>query len=325
MTNFEVYKKTLSFSFIGFLVDLLSLIIFFGLCVAGFFIFNKSTDMALLGLLIGALVSIPFLVLISIFISNRIKAAQISMMTYGVVDGKLPDNTFKAGFAEIKGRFGKITTFFLITHLIKSVFNQLSRAINRVGTAIGGDAGNAITSTIDAAVQILIGYLCDCCLGWVLYRKDVNGFKAGCEGAVIFFKHGKTLIRNIGRIFGMGALSLVVIGGAFFGITYLISNQFPQFFDTFAAEITEFVTRNNFENFPAALQDPKILILVFSGVIGVVIWGIIHSVLIRPFILVGVLRNFMAAGIADIPTEEQFAELEKLSPRFTKMRNKANA
>jgi hypothetical protein len=51
----------------------------------------------------------------------------------------------------------------------------------------------------------------------------------------------------------------------------------------------------------------------------------IHSVLIRPFILVGVLRNFMAAGIADIPTEEQFAELEKLSPRFTKMRNKANA
>jgi hypothetical protein len=71
MTNFEVYKKTLSFSFVGFLVDLLSLIIFFGLCVAGFFIFNKSTDMALLGLLIGALVSIPFLVLISIFISNR--------------------------------------------------------------------------------------------------------------------------------------------------------------------------------------------------------------------------------------------------------------
>ena len=35
--------------------------------------------------------------------------------------------------------------------------------------------------------------------------------------------------------------------------------------------------------------------------------------------------TYEEAAALDIPTEEQFAELEKLSPRFTKMRNKANA
>ena len=325
MTNFEVYKKTLSFSLLKFAVDLFTMVVVAGCMAAGFFIMNTTTDKALIGLAIGLIIGIILSVLISIFITNRIRAAQIIMMTYGVVDGKIPDNAFSQGFKELHGRFGKITVFFIIEHAIKGIFRQIGRGLDKLGRAVGGDVGESVTSAINSAIQILIGYMCDCCMGWILYRKDVNGFKAGCEGAVIFFKHGKTLIRNIGRIFGMGALSLVVIGGAFFGITYLISNQFPQFFDTFAAEITEFVTRNNFENFPAALQDPKILILVFSGVIGVVIWGMIHSVFIRPCILVGVLRNFMAAGIADIPTEEQFAELEKLSPRFTKMRNKANA
>ena len=320
MTNFQVYRKTLPFSLVMFLVGLLELAVLAGCCTAGFFLANSSTDKALIGLAVGFVIGLIALILMNIFINNRIKAAQIAMMTKGVTEDQLPDHTFKEGFVEIKGRFGKITAFFFITNAIKGIFRQIGRGINKIGTAVGGDAGNAVTSAIDSAIQTLIGYLCDCCLGWILYRKDENAAKAGCEGAVIFFKHGKTLIRNVGRIFGMGLLSLVLIGGAFTGVFYLIFTQFPGMFNTLAAEITEAAARAE-GDLPEFLSNPQTLTIVAAALFGLILWSTFHSVLVRPFILVGVLRNFMAAGQKDIPTEADFVELDRTSPKFAKLHN----
>ncbi len=322
MTNFQVYRKTLSFSFVEFLASLLGLFIVAGSATAGFFIANNFNDMAIVGLVLGLIIGAILASLVNIFITNRIKAAQISMMTKGVNEGQLPDHTFKEGFVEIRGRFGKITVFFFITNAIKNIFRQLGRAINRLGTAVGGQVGDTVTSAIDSAIQVLIGYLCDCCLGWILYRQEVNSFRAGCEGAVIFFKHGKTLIRNIGRIFGMGLASLALIGGAFFGLFYLIFSSMPQMFVTLANEIGEMAVRNDWTDFPEFLKDPTILMLFIAGILAIVLWSIIHSVLIRPFILVGVLRNFMEAGKKEIPSEADFKELDAKSPRFRKLHAK---
>lgn len=322
MTNFQVYKKTLPFSFIRFLVDLLGLSIFIGCCVLGFVIGNNGdTSNALIGLGIGVLVGIIFSCLIGFFITNRIKAAQISMMTKGVNEGELPEHTVKAGFEEVKGAFGKITVFFVISNAIKGIFRQLGRAFNRVGTAIGGDVGNGITSAIDSAIQTVIGYLCDCCLGWIMFRKDVNPFKAGCEGAVIFFKHGKTLIKNVGRIFGFGLLSLIVIGGAFFGVGYLVLNAFPQVGTAIVNEIAEIYASSG-DPVPEFFQNPTYVVLFIAAIFGIIMFSILHGVLVRPFILVGVLRNYMAAGIKDMPTEQDFGELAAKSPKFRQLQNR---
>ena len=58
MSNFQVYKKTLSFSLVNFLVDLLSLFIVLGAATGGFFLFDKSTDKAIIGLAVGLVVGI---------------------------------------------------------------------------------------------------------------------------------------------------------------------------------------------------------------------------------------------------------------------------
>ena len=315
MTNFQVYKKTILYSIIMFGVDIIKLVILAGFCVAGFFILNGTGDgMGILGLVIGLVLAIVAIVLINIFVSNRIKAAQIAMMTKGVTENALPEHTIKEGFNELKGRFGSITAFFFITNAIKSIFRQIGRGINKIGTAVGGNTGNAVTSAVDSAIQTLIAYLCDCCLGWVMYRKDQNAARSACEGAVIFFKHGKTLIRNIGRIFGMGFLSLLLIGGAFFGLSYLIFNAFPGFFNALSTEII-----STGSEVPTFVSDPKMLMIYVAVIAGIIIWSMIHSVLIRPFILVGVLRNFMAAGKEHLPTEAEFQEVARKSPRFAKL------
>lgn len=316
MTNFQVYRKTLSFSLLAFAVDILALLAFLGITTAGFFIFiNVSPAAALIGLLVGFILGIVVASLINIFVTNRVKAAQIAMMVKGVTEGSLPEHTFHEGFVEIRGRFGKITAFYFITRAIRSIFRQIGRGINRVATAVGGQVGNSVSSVIDSAIQTLIGYLCDCCLGWILYRKEVNAAKAGCEGAVIFFKHGKTLIRNIGRIFGMGFLSLLLVGGGVFAIFFAIFYNFPKMFTTLGGQIASAMGSDA----PEFLTEPTLFIIFVSVFLAVVIWAILHSVLIRPFILVGVMRNFMTAGIKDIPTEQDFAVLDSKSPKFRKL------
>ena len=322
MSNFQVYRKTLVFSFIMFLIDIIAMFVVAGAATIGFFVMNRSNDMAIVGLVIGLIIGIILAVLIEIFIRNRVKAAQISMMTMGVVEGKMPDNVVSEGFNSIKGRFGKITGFYFVTSLIKGALRQLGRGIERVGRNLGGDVGGSVTSAINSAIEVVIGYLCDCVMGWILYRKEENGFMAGCQGAVIFFKHGKTLIKNIGRIFGIGLLSLAIIGGAFFGLFYLIFKNFPQMFTALANEIVEIAQRNN-GTAPEWLANPATLTLIVCGVAAIVIWSSIHSVLIRPFILVGVLRNFMAAGIKDMPTENDIVELQGKSPKFARMYQRA--
>ncbi len=322
MTIFQVYRKTLGFSFISFLVDLLTFFAFVGLPTAGFFIFNRSSGSAgLVGLVVGFVIGIIVVILVTIFISNRVKAAQISMMVKGVVDGELPNHCVKAGFGEIRGRFGKITVFYFITNAIKNIFRQIGRFLNKLGTAIGGEVGGTVTSVVDSAVQTLIAYLCDCCLGWILYQKDTNPFKAGCEGCAIFFKNGKSLLRNVGRIFGMGFLSFAVIGGAFFGLSYVIFMQFPQMFEALVVEFEE-IAASDGGTVPEFFASPYYLMLVFCGATGVIFWSILHSVLIRPFILVGVLRNFMAAGLKDRPTENDFAQVAAKSPKFAKLQSR---
>ena len=322
MTNFQVYRKTLSFSLLSFAVDLLALVALLGLTAGGFFIAYAATNQdavsAIVGLIIGFILGIIAVSLINIFVRNRIKAAQIAMMTKGVTEGALPDKTFHAGFEELRGRFGSITLFFFITNAIKGAFRQLGRGINRVGTMVGGDTGNTITSVINSAIQTLVAYLCDCCLGWILYRKDINAARAGCEGAVIFFRSGKTLFRNIGRIFGMGFLSFLIVGGGLFGIGYLIFSQFPQLFETLLKVINE----ADGDAASTALNDTTVFAIFFSAIIAIFLWSGLHSVLVRPFILVGVLRNYMAAGQQSMPTEADFEEVAKKAPKLRKLQSK---
>ena len=323
MTNFQVYRKTLGFSFIRFLVDVLSLAVMAGFAVAGFFIGNAigKEGGGLIGAIIGFFLSLIAIFLINFFIANRVKAAQISMMTKGVTEGELPDHTIKSGFDDIKGRFGRIATFYLITRAIKAIFNQLSRVVNSIGRAVGGNVGGSVTSAINAAVETVIAYLCDCCLGWILFRKDVNPFRAGCEGCVIFFKHGKTFARNVGRIFGMGFLSLLIIGGAFFGLSYLVFVSFPQISTALIAEFYEIAATDGGVP-PEFFTNPTYLALIMSGIIALIVWTMLHSVLVKPFILVGVLRNYMAAGQEDMPKESDFAELASKSPKFRQLQSK---
>lgn len=319
MTNGEIYRKTLGFSIRRLIFDIISLAILAGLTVGGFFIAEKFFDKGPIGLVIGLVVGLIILALLARFVAYLYKAGQVAMMTRGIIEGELPENVYQEGKREVKERFATVAGFFAVTAAIRGIFSQLGRAITKVGGAIGGDTGNAVGSAISTAVNTLVAYLCDCCLGWVFFRKDKGAVRATCEGAVLFFKHGKTFAKNMGRIFGMTLLSLLAIGGVFAGIFYLIFSFFPAAFERFALEFAA-ANAEETDTMTRILSNPKTLAIAAAVLAGILIWSVIHSAFVRPFILTGVLRNYLLAGKEDIPTEESFAMLDSKSPKFAKLR-----
>ena len=289
-----------------------------GVMALGFFIAEKAADKGLIGLAIGGVIGLIALVFFLRWLSYKYKAGQIAMMTKGITEGELPQDVMGEGQKIVKERFATVAAFFAVTRVIKAIFNQLGRGISAAGRAIGGDTGGTAGDVISSVIQVIVSYLCDCCLGWVFYRKDVKATKATCEGAVLFFKHGKTFFKNMGRVFGMGLATLAVIGGAFAGIFYLIASRFPAVFDRLYVELAESSTK-----MPEWLNSPTILMIAASVIGGLIVWAFFHSLFIRPFVLVGVLRNYIQSGINDIPTEESFAVLDGKSEKFKKLHQEA--
>lgn len=318
MDNKEIYKKTIGFSIWRLVWNIISFLLLAAALVLGYLIAENAFNKGLIGLTIGGIIGIVAIIIISRYTAYSYKAGQIAMMTKGITEGKLPDDPVAEGKKIVKQRFATVAVYFAATNAIKGVFSQIGQGITAAGKAIGGDNGGAIGSTVSGAIQTVVDYLCDCCLGWVFYRKDEKATKATCEGAVLFFKHGKTLAKNLGRVFGMGFVSLLVIGGIFTGIFYLIFLNFPDFFITLSHEVVESAARNG-SDVPAFVADISTLTLVCSGISGILIWSFIHSSFVRPFVLVGVLRNYIESGQKDIPSEESFAELDKKSSKFAKL------
>ena len=319
MNNKEIYQKTLTFSIRRLLWDMASLAVIILLAAAGFFLAEKLANAGLIGLAIGIVVSIIAIAIVSHFISYVFKAGQIAMMTEGIATGKLPADVYATGKKIVKERFVTVAAYYAVTGVIKGIFNEIGRALTAVGQAVGGNNGGTVGSAISGVIQTIVDYLCDCCLGWVFYRKDEKAAKATLEGAVLFFKHGKTLAKNLGRVFGIGLLSLVVIGGVFFGLTYLITLALPGVFEGLAAEISSTIASSSDPSSLEFFTNPQNLKLITSGIIGFVMWGIIHSTFVRPFILVGVLRNYINSGKDEKISEKDFDELDKKSKKFAKL------
>ena len=318
MTNRQIYSKTLSFSLIRVVWDFLAFIILGALTVLGFVIAEKTMDMGLIGLFIGFIIGLILVAFMLRFVSYNFKAGQIAMMTKGIVEGKLPDNVLQEGKAVVKRRFLTVAAFFAVTKAIQGIFSEIGNAITRVGKAVGGDTGQSIGAAISFIIQVIVAYLSDCCLGWVFYREDQKPVRATLEGAVLFFKHGKTFFKNMGRVFGLGLLSFLLIGGLFSGGFLLLFVRFSDSFAVLSAEITEAAARASVD-LPAFFSNPDTFLFVCAIAAGIILWSILHSVFVRPFILTGVLRNYLEAGMKDIPAESSFAALDSKSKKFAKL------
>ena len=312
----EIYKKLFPLSIVCFLVELVGLAFVFAGPVVGFFI-GSSGDNALVGLIVGFIVGVLLAMIYHTFVSTIFHSGFIAVISKTIVNNKIPDKIFSEALKESKSRFSSVITFFLVSSAIRGTVASINDSITRVSGRIGGSVASGISSAISSGINTMLNYLSDCCLAWIFYKKDLKTGKAAIEGVAVFFKHKQALFANAKRIFLTGLISFVSIAGVFFGIYFLILYLNPNISTAVSNAIV-----NSFNNVDPALASNVLFPIIFSLVLAIFTWAIMHSAFVRPFVLIGVIREFMIAGIKDKPTEEEIMKAKDMSPKLNKIADK---
>lgn len=317
MGNVEIYRKTLRFSVMRLLVTILGIFIIVALPLATFLVTAGIGEVACaVATFVAFIVGIVVFVLIIRYCGYLFTAAQVAMITEGVSKGTLPDDVYAAGKQAVKRRFVTASVYFALWSITKAITNQITAGLNALGRVAdaGNNAGPASTvaGIVSTVISVVLEYLNYCSLGWVFLNADQSPFKSTCDGAVVYFQNWKTLLQNAGKVIGITAVSLVVIGGAFFGLGYLVFGSIPSL-TAILADLDASATLDDGSSVP-----PGTSLIILCAIVTLLLWGGIHSAFVKPFILISVMRRYIEAGLANPPKVDLYGKLAGMSAGFRK-------
>ena len=191
--------------------------------------------------------------------------------------------------------------------------------MNAIARGIDGDnqqnAASVVAGIISTIVSVVLEYLNYCSLGWVFLHSEQSAFKSTCDGAVIYFQNWKTLMKNSAKVIAITIVSLALIGGAFFGVAYLVLGSIEPL-TAILADIDATATLEDGTAVPALEQ----AVLLHEHEVGA---DGFNGAFVKPYILVSVMRRYIEAGRADTPQVDVYEKLSGMSKGFKKALDRA--
>ena len=323
MTSMEIYKKTFKFIWMRALMGLIETVLVLGLPIAAFLITqDMDTTVTLISSGSALVIAIVAVSLLSHYIGYLYRAGQIAMVARGVTRGELPDDPFEEGKNAVKKRFLAVSVFFVIEKIINRIVSQITNAVNKAAEKIGGNNNTARTAgaVVSIFISAMLKYMCACCMGWVFEHPDQNAWRSACDGAIVYFKNWKDLLKNAAKVVFMSLISLIVVGGVLFGLSYLIIGGMS-FIGPLSEALVNFAVEMELDVSLTAAQ----WALIFEGFVALVVWGILHGSFIDPYIMISVMGRYMKAGLANPPTRDYDSKLAGMSKGFKKAMENAQA
>ncbi len=324
MKNSEIYRRTLKFSVMRLVRTILCVIMLAALPLITFVAtglagLDEAAQLAATG--VAFIVALIVFYLVAHYGGYLLTAGQVAMITEGVATGELPEDTYAAGKRAVKSRFATASVYYGLWSVTRAITTEISSGMNAIARGIDGEdnagAASIIAGIISAIVSVVLEYLNYCSLGWVFLHSEQSAFKSTCDGAVIYFQNWKTLMKNSAKVIAITIVSLALIGGAFFGVAYLLLGSIEPL-TAVLADIDAAATLEDGTAVPAGTS-----LIVLCAVIALVLWGGIHGAFVKPYILVSVMRRYIEAGRADTPQVDVYEKLSGMSKGFKKALGRA--
>jgi len=146
------------------------------------------------------------------YIGYLIKAGHVAVIAEAAVTGIIPANQFEYGKAKVKSRFVATNVFFVIDHLVSGAVKQLQRVVGKVGDLLGGIPGFSVVVKIaQIFIEMALGYVDECCLGYTFNNPEQNAFKSSADGVVIYFQNWKELLKSAAKATAIFLILMVVV------------------------------------------------------------------------------------------------------------------
>ena len=312
MKNSKIYAKILQFSFWRMLFTLLGVLALIVLPMIAGALTYKNMSVFPIAVIVALVVGIVLNFLLGRYASYMLTCGQIAMIERGLTTGEMPKNVFKAGKDAVKARFATANVYFVLKGITSSITREITSVVNKLTDGDSkNDAVSTIGSLISIGIAVVLEYVNYCSLAWVFHKKEQNAFKSTCDGAVIYFQNWKALLANVGKILGITVLSLIVICiplivGSL--ITFVAVEPLMMFFEAIDA---------------AFELELGTVAMVSAVVIGIMLWSGLHGAFVKPYIMVTVMRGYIAAGDANPPKVDIYGKLSGISKSFKKALGKA--
>ena len=169
---------------------------------------------------VGAIMFIIWLSLIGIvnfflnhYIGYLVKAGHVAVITIAFQTGQVPANPFETGKTMVKERFGTSNVYFALDKLVAGSVKQLQRTLGRITDGLLGalPGADGVKSLMNMFLDISLGYVDECCLGYTFAHPEQNAYKSAADGVVIYFKNWKTLLKDAAKTTGVVILSFVAV------------------------------------------------------------------------------------------------------------------
>ena len=217
MTAKQIFNKTRPFCMaklaLGGTTVLLSVILFAILMGIGWLFGDGGIFFALI-IWIGGTGVIRFAIMH--YAGYLVKAGHVAVIAEAMKTGQIPANQVNYGKQLVTERFATSNIYFAVDKLITSAVKQIQNGIQKLGNKLDFIPGmEAVTSLTKFFVDISLGYIDECCLGWTFYNPHQGAFQSAADGVVIYAQNWKTLLKDAAKtmvkvVVGMIVMVLVV-------------------------------------------------------------------------------------------------------------------
>ena len=217
MNSGELFRKTMPFCVakmvVGAVTVLASVVLLLILMGIGWLFGETGMGFAIL-IWIGA-TGVIRLVIMHYF-GYLIKAGHIAVIAEAVTTGKVPNNQVEYGKEKVKKRFATSNIYFAVDKLVTGSVKQIQRGIEKIGNKLDFIPGmESLTGLVNFFIELSLGYIDECCLGYTFYKEEQGAFKSACDGVVIYAQNIKELLKNAAKtmlkVFGFMAVVVLIV------------------------------------------------------------------------------------------------------------------
>lgn len=129
-----------------------------------------------------------------------VKAGHIAVLAEGAVTGQIPANQVEYGKKKVTERFATANVYFGVDKLVSSAVKQIQRGIEKIGNLLDFIPGmEQIEKLAKFFIELSLGYIDECCLGYTFYKSEQGAFQSACDGVVIYAQNIKHLLKNAAK------------------------------------------------------------------------------------------------------------------------------
>jgi len=219
----EIYRKTMPFCWAKLMLGALTVAIsaaILAVLMGLAWLFGESGITGVLLLVWLAATGVVRFLLMQ-YVGYLVKAGHIAVIAEAVTTGRVPDNQVAYGKHMVTERFASSNIYFAVDKLVAGAVRQLQGYLQTAGNAFDFIPGmNALVKVGKLFIDISVGYIDECCLGYSFYKRDQGPFKSAADGVVIYAENWKTLLSAaakttlmvIGLLVAVTLVAFVVLG-----------------------------------------------------------------------------------------------------------------